>query len=259
MSRRHSFRRDGVTLSYVDFGPAGAAPLLALHGRSGCARNFAPLARLLAPEYRMVALDQRGHGWSDHAEGSRDAMVADAAAFLREISPDRPAALLGHSMGGVTAFLTAGRHPDLVSKVIVEDIGARPPKALPPPPAEPWPLRWETLKEMLDFIAASPFGLDRFFLDSIAEFEDGWGFRFTDAWYFRWQKAMSGDFSAEWARVACPILLIHGRRSWALDDDEARRMIALNAKARLAQFDAAHVIHDEKPAEFAATVRAFLE
>jgi pimeloyl-ACP methyl ester carboxylesterase len=65
MTSRHSFRRAGVELSWLDFGGNGDI-LVALHGRSGCARNWVPLARALQPQWRVIALDQRGHGWSSH-------------------------------------------------------------------------------------------------------------------------------------------------------------------------------------------------
>jgi pimeloyl-ACP methyl ester carboxylesterase len=52
---------DGRRLAYVDFGGDGA-PILALHGHFGRARMFAPLAAALAPAYRVISLEQRGHG-----------------------------------------------------------------------------------------------------------------------------------------------------------------------------------------------------
>jgi pimeloyl-ACP methyl ester carboxylesterase len=255
MSRRGYFHRDGVRLSYVDFGGAGQI-LACLHGRSGCARNFAPLASALAPEYRVIALDQRGHGWSDHSDdGSRDAFVADAAAFLETLDVG-PVLLLGHSLGGVNAYQLAAQRPDLVRALIVEDIGCR---FGPPQPEESWPLRWETLDAFLAFMRTTPIGMNRLLLDNLVEYEDGWGFRFSDENYRPVRQALTGDWSDDWAAIVCPILLMHGTTSWAVTRAEIDRMAALNPRCRVTIFDgASHVPHDEQPAEFATALRGFL-
>ena len=57
----------GRHLAYFDAGGDGA-PLLALHGHFGRARTFDRLAVALAPEWRVVALEQRGHGRSSPAD-----------------------------------------------------------------------------------------------------------------------------------------------------------------------------------------------
>ncbi|WP_374631263.1 alpha/beta fold hydrolase [Ferrovibrio sp.] len=268
-SQRHFLERytaDGrVKLSYVDFNPdrKQGEILLCLHGRSGSARNFAGLAKALAPDWRVIGLDQRGHGWSDQPEaaqagGIRNAFVADAMALLDQLAPGRPVAVLGHSMGGINAYHLAAKHPARVKALIVEDIGAR---LLGQAPAiEPWPLRWDSLAEMIAFMQASPFGLAPLLLDSIVEHEDGWGFRFEDTWYERQiRPGLHGDFSAAWAAVACPVLLLHGGKSWAVSADEIARMAALNPHCQVLRFpEAGHIIHDDAPAQFAQAVRDFL-
>lgn len=255
MSRRGYLHRDGVKLSWVDFGGDGKM-LACLHGRSGSARNFAPLARALAPDYRIIALDQRGHGWSDHSEdGSRAAFVADAAAFIESLQAG-PVLLLGHSLGGVNAYQLAAQRPDLVRALIVEDIGCR---FGPPQPEESWPLRWETLNEFLAFMRSTPIGMNRLLLDNLVEYEDGWGFRFSDENYRPVRAALTGDWSDDWAAIQCPILLMHGTASWAVTRAEIDRMAALNPRTDVKIFDGAgHVPHDEQPAAFADAVRGFL-
>ena len=80
--RRQSFRSNGLTLSYLDEGGDGDA-LIALHAHWMEAATFAPLATALAPAWRVVALDQRGHGDSDHAPTyTRDDYIADLLALF---------------------------------------------------------------------------------------------------------------------------------------------------------------------------------
>ncbi|SFU69521.1 alpha/beta fold hydrolase [Alicyclobacillus macrosporangiidus] len=123
---RHFFEANGVKLSYLDFGGPSTRTLVALHGHFGTATTFADLARGL-PEWRVVALDQRGHGWSDHvAEEAygRDNYVQDLQIFIEAELGGSPVVLLGHSLGGVNAYQLAARKPALVRAMIIEDIGA---------------------------------------------------------------------------------------------------------------------------------------
>jgi pimeloyl-ACP methyl ester carboxylesterase len=90
------------------------------------------------------------------------------------------------------------------------------------------------------------------------EYDDGWGFRFDPVWVARSRDALTGDWSADWLASRCPALLLHGRRSDVLAAQEARRMAAERPNTTLVHLDAAHTIHDERPAEFALAVMEFL-
>src|SRR6266545_6795299 len=91
---------DGRRLSYLDFGGNGR-PLLALHGHLDEGASFSPLAQELAPQWHVVAPDQRGHGASDRAsEYTRAGYLADAVALLEHLGVG-PAVILGHSLGGL--------------------------------------------------------------------------------------------------------------------------------------------------------------
>ncbi|HWN14695.1 MAG TPA: alpha/beta fold hydrolase, partial [Candidatus Dormibacteraeota bacterium] len=75
---------NGITLHYLDWGPADAPPVLLLHGITGHARVWDHLAARLVPGHRVLALDQRGHGDSDPAPDDDyrvGTMADDVAAF----------------------------------------------------------------------------------------------------------------------------------------------------------------------------------
>jgi len=92
-------------------------PVLFLHGVSGSGTTY----RWLKLEgRRSVHLTFRGHGESDRTPGRYrlDDYVGDALSVLEEIGP---AALVGHSLGGVVAWTLAQRRPELVTKLFLED------------------------------------------------------------------------------------------------------------------------------------------
>jgi pimeloyl-ACP methyl ester carboxylesterase len=118
--RRQEVDRRDVRLSYLD-NEAPGPPVVVLHGLAGGGDEFIGTARALGGSYRFVLPDLRGHGASTRRPGdlSRAAFVADVAALIRHVSPDRPVVLAGQSMGGHTAILTAAAWPDLVERLVV--------------------------------------------------------------------------------------------------------------------------------------------
>ncbi len=117
-----------LRLHYRDWGNVpGAAvdgpPVLLLHGYTGNARSWDPLARLLRRRFHVLALDQRGHGESAWAADYQvEHFVEDIEAFVRALDL-APVILVGMSMGGRNAFHYAGAHPESVAKLVLGDIG----------------------------------------------------------------------------------------------------------------------------------------
>ena len=126
----------------VDEG-AGPAVVL-LHGLAGYREEWAVTAEWLrAAGYRVAAYDARGHGDSTSRpdDVSREANVADAAAVLRAVGGG-PHVLMGQSLGGHTALLTAAQHPELVSAVVLLEAG--PGEAEPSDRIATWLASWPT-------------------------------------------------------------------------------------------------------------------
>ncbi|MFE7121914.1 alpha/beta fold hydrolase [Streptomyces sp. NPDC057654] len=244
---------DRRRLSFLDFGGPGV-PLLAFHGHYNEASTFAPLAEALAPQWRVMALDQRGHGDSDRAQSYRRAdYVADIAAFHRHLGLG-PVVILGHSLGGVNAYQYAARHADQVTALIVEDVGAvvNADWSL----ATQLPRNAASRQELVSRLGATAPYLEC----SLRQFEGGWGYSFDIDHTVLSHKALTGDHWSDWESVDCPTLLIRGTDSEVLAHDHAREMIARRAagQARLAELPAGHVVHCDAPERFAAAVRSFL-
>lgn len=120
----------GLDLHYLDWGaPAGAAPgealpLVLLQGLGGAAGEWRRVAEHFRSRYRVIALDQRGLGDSDHSPQhayATDDFVADLEAFADALGLAR-FVLCGHSMGGHNAIAFTARHPDRVACALANDI-----------------------------------------------------------------------------------------------------------------------------------------
>ena len=246
----HRLAVAGRHLAYHDSGEG--APLLALHGHFGRGRTWARLAERLAPGWRVVAPDQRGHGRSSAADDyGREGYVADAARVIEALGL-APAVVLGHSLGGVNAYQLAARHPQLVRAVIVEDAPAQLPER---PDLDLWDGR--PFGSLAELLAAVP---ERALWESAVEDDDGWRFRFDPADINRSRRQIAGDFWADWLAGEHPVLLLHGLESDTLPTAQAREMARRRPHTRLVEFPGAgHAVHDDDPEGFALAVASFLE
>src|SRR5436190_8335220 len=116
----------GLRFHYRDWRPAHArAPtLILLHGFTGHARSWDSFAEQMTDRYRVLALDQRGHGetaWAAADRYGRDQMVDDLAAFVKALGL-KEFALCGLSMGGGVSIEYAGRRPKELARVSIVDI-----------------------------------------------------------------------------------------------------------------------------------------
>ena len=131
MHRDHVLQLHGQRFHYTEWGEPSAPPVLLLHGVTGHARTWDGEARALAERYRVLALDQRGHGDSDPApdgDYSTDSLVGDVAAFADALALP-PVRLVGLSLGGRVAIAFAARHAAAVERLVVIDIGPELPPA----------------------------------------------------------------------------------------------------------------------------------
>jgi pimeloyl-ACP methyl ester carboxylesterase len=113
---------DGVGLHVELDGPDDAATVLFLHGVGSSGRTWEWLPDELTRGRRIVRVDLRGHGRSDHEPGTYvlPRYGADVVAVLRSVA-SHPVLVVGNSLGGVIAWWLAQNHPELVTAALLED------------------------------------------------------------------------------------------------------------------------------------------
>jgi pimeloyl-ACP methyl ester carboxylesterase len=154
--------RDGVKLYYEEAG-GGDETMVFVHGWCCDHTHFAPQFEHFASGYRVVAFDLRGHGQSDAPEQPYpiQGFADDVAWMCGELGIER-AILVGHSMGGLTAFVLAAAHPELVRAAVLVDA----PLLLP---ADALQTRRPILETFWgdNFVAAAvAYADERFFIDT---------------------------------------------------------------------------------------------
>lgn len=119
-------------------------PLVLLHGLGEGMADWAGVAPALAAHRHVYALDLRGHGASERpGTYGLELMRDDVLAFLDALSLGT-VDVIGHSMGGLVAYLLAAERPDRVRTLILEDVPIPVPREPPPlvRPEGPLPFDW---------------------------------------------------------------------------------------------------------------------
>jgi pimeloyl-ACP methyl ester carboxylesterase len=216
----------GVRIAYAVTGAAGAPPLVALHALGERGADWEQVAGQLAAHYRVYAPDLRGHGDSDWpGDYSPRLMRDDVLGFMNELHLP-VVILLGHSLGGVVAYLIAISQPGRVERLILEDIAPPYDREVPPLPArpdEPLPLDWDMAVSL------------------------------------RAQVSVRDD--AAWAglgSITAPALLIGGGPGSHIPQELLAQAAAAMPDCTLVTIPAGHHVHRARPAEFAGTVLDWL-
>lgn len=264
-------------------GRDGAEPLILLHGFADAGATFQFLVDELDATHRFLALDWRGFGRSEWpADGYWfPDYYADLEAFLDAVLPDRPATLIGHSMGANIALSYAGLRPARVARVVaLEGFGLpRTEPAQAPERLAHWLDQVKEGQSVAEFPSFEAFATllsrrnPRLGASRAAFVARCWGTadaqgrvraRFDPAhkrvnpMLYRREEA-----EATWRRIRAPVLYVLGASSEFLprlgEDASPARMAELipGLRACLVE-DAGHMLHHEQPLAVAAAIEDFL-
>jgi len=268
--RSSSVAVDGLRLQLLDWGPVDAPAVVVLHGFTGHAWQAEASAAVLADRFRVVAVDQRGHGDSDRAEVYGTVpMVGDLIGVLDGLGIER-AVLVGHSLGGLVGTCAVALHPERFTALVLGDIG-------PEPAPEGVARIQRSVAERAVFTSvddafeaqaalnptANPVALRHRVEHNLVPQSDG-----TLTWKYdpalrdgtaRYDNYGTDEQWAFLAAIAVPVLILRGELSDILSIAIAERMLAANPNATLVTLPGAgHSITTDAPDRVAAALDEFL-
>ncbi len=273
------FRGGEVELSYLEWGPRDAPAVVLLHGFAQNAHSWDYTSLALGQEYRVIALDARGHGdseWAPGADYSNAAHQRDLDAFIDHLDA-LPVTLVGLSMGGRTSYTYAGRRPDNLRGLVIVDTG--------PPPRERPAKMPAGARRIMDFVNL-PDQLDTWeeFVErihrynprrSVQEVRDTLVHKVRQAangkWTWKYDSALRDPnrpreaVSAEeqWGyleAVTCPTLVVRGQESDIMARETADAMAERMRDCRLVEVErSGHLVPGDNPVGFISVVAEWLD
>lgn len=259
-------------------------PMLLVHGFGNEAHIWDDFAPAVAPYYRVLALDLRGHGdsgWDAAHRYDYEHHVADLECVFAKLGIER-AVLVGHSLGGRVCTLYAGAHPETVAGFVIVDSGpeldARGVVRIRMDVEENRDPSFTNVREYesalsLGYPAARPSAIARMAKHGLKERGDGrlvlkmdtglrdWGESRPDAEAIAArEERIKRELWAALEKLQCPTLVVRGAASDILSADTADRMVdEVIPDARLAVVaQAGHSVMTDNPEGFRDAVCAFV-
>jgi esterase len=262
-----------IRLHYLDWGTHGRQSVVFLHGGGLNAHTWDIICLMLRPEYRCVALDQRGHGdseWEPTADYSFESQIRDIEGFIEKLGLERPL-IVGHSMGGFAAMGYAMRHAAKMAGLVLVDVGPE--------------LSMDGAKRIRDFVSQdrvldsvdefvqramafnpmrNPALLRRSLLHNLRQLPNGkWTWKHDPNRHSQ-DFAVERDTRAKQIldqihRISCPALILRGARSDVFSDDNAENFAKALPNGRwLKVANAGHTIQGDNPRGLLDSLRPFV-
>lgn len=262
---------DGVKLHYLAWGDHTRPVVVLLHGGGQSAHTWQRVADRLAPRYRLLAPDARGHGksdWSADGQYGLEQFSGDLHGFVAGLRLG-PFVLVGMSLGGMTALAYVGRSGQALRGLVLVDIA---------PEVQPqgkdrllgFMQGRESFASLEDAVAyahafnprRSPEVLRLTLPRNLRTLPDG---RLRWKWdpaMFRDAAQLAASADALWqaaARVPCPTLVVHGAESDILSEATGERLASVLPQGRyLALAGAGHSVQGDNPHGLADALEQFL-
>lgn len=265
---------NGLRLHHLDWGNPAAPALVCVHGFRGTAHAFDGFARRFRDRFHVLALDVRGRGdsaWSPEGNYRYEDYTRDLELVTDALGLDR-FNLVGTSMGGIIAMIYAGRHPERLARLVINDIGPEeePGSGRITQEAAAAPAWFTSLEEALAYFlktfpprALLPEPEQRSLaLSQVRPAGDG-------SWVWKMDLTITRQRAAQgspprpplWPaliNLECPALVVWGTASDVLSEDQARRMVGVLHQGALAPVPGvSHAPNLTEPAAVEALERFF--
>jgi pimeloyl-ACP methyl ester carboxylesterase len=266
--------RGGLRLACDRWEACGAQPVVLLHGGGQTRGAWGATAEMLATDgYEVLSLDLRGHGdsaWSTDLDYGLSAFRDDIRLLLGAF--DRPAVLIGASLGGTTSLLVAGEHPATpVAALVLVDITATPTR--------------QGTSKILAFMRSAPNGFASIeeAIDAVASYLPHRPRSRDPASLLRNLRERDGRLHWHWdpsfldvitadtfdnpgrleqaARaISAPTLLVRGAESEVVSDTDAAGLAELIRHVEIVEVPkAGHMVAGDQNTAFSGATRAFVQ
>ena len=256
-----------LRLHYLEWDAKKKPVMLLLHGTGDDAHIWQDFVLFAARDFRVIALDQRGHGksdWARPAAYSCKDYVGDIAAVINGLKLTK-IILIGHSMGALHATTFAAEHPEFVSALVHVDINPKPPE---------WnrdylhglfdtlPRTYSCVKDYSKILGkASPYAAEKTLFNLAAQAlekkQDSKFYRRCDLEVFHHFDQYNLDSILE--KISCPTLIVRGTESKVMSKKAAREMEKKIITSRLVEIPrATHSVLTDAPDKFQKAVEKFI-
>jgi pimeloyl-ACP methyl ester carboxylesterase len=251
--------------------------VLLLHGYAETSEVWLEVGPDLGREFRVIALDLRGHGKSSYAANhdySRTAQVEDLEAIVEQLGL-RSVTIVGHAMGGADAICYAAEHPEAVSALVLVETapevlrsGMEALRRLLATAPE-----FSSLDEAIEaFRPFHPYAtteqLERRALGALKHENGSYQWDFDPVFRDPTARPIEPDpgqrrFHDLWDsadRVQCPMMIVRGAETDMLTPEAIQRLHRRVVGSRVSLIEeAGHAVPTDQPAMLALNVREFLQ
>lgn len=239
-----------AALFVSEAGKPDGEPIILLHGGLGSRNDFLPLARHLEGNYRLIAIDSRGHGRSELGSVplTYHQLEQDAATVLAELGLS-DAGIIGHSDGGIVALRLAAS--GTVRPRFVVAVGAHWQMPADDPTREIY--REITLDEWRGMFAeqVQTYEAENPAPDFAKLFDVT-----TAMWLGNDDNAYPG---ASVRSITSPLLVVHGDEDFLVSRRQAFDLTEMVEGARLLNLPyASHTVLEDRPEDVLPTFKAFI-
>lgn len=252
----------------IAYEPSGdGPPILLVHGLAYDRRGWGPLPDLLADEFRVVRVDNRGVGESDFPPGPYTVaeMAADSVSVLDAEGLER-ADVLGVSLGGYIAQEIALSYSERVDRLVLCSTSCAGPNQHPMPAAGVEAFgRFPTMEREAGLRLMVENSLGRRGVRERPELvEEIYAYRLAcapplEAWQAQLAAALAFDSFDRLPEIAAPTLVLHGTGDTVIDPRNGELLAERIPNARLELVpDRGHLLFWEEPDRVAALVHDFL-
>lgn len=262
---------NGLRVHLLDWKRSSAPAVVFLHGGSLNAHTWDVVCLSLSAEYRCIAIDLRGHGeseWSPEADYRLSAMAADVEAVISALNLGGYA-LVGMSLGGLTAMLVASKASTSLRGLAIIDVGPD----LHVDGASKIIEFTSTDREMdsvEDFVVRAakfnprrdPDLLRHSLRNNLRHLPNG---RWTWKWDGRRDRdldVLAHEHRSLWnvlSRIACPTLVVRAEHSRVFLEEDAAKLCAALPDARYSVVpNSGHTVQGDNPSELLQALRPFL-